>query len=257
MANGAAARKAEEPAVGTYEIQGRVVTLPVEVRDASNMYATYVVPSEAARRFLPPGLQLAELLPGSALCTLGAVVYRDNDLGQYNEMLVAFMVQYGNRRPRPLLDLLRGKAGAYIHRLPVDQSFTCEAGCTIWGYPKTIEAIAVDASERHRTATLHCGGEHVFTLSVRRGGRWPLGERPFDSYSYREGRLRRTPFVAGGSGAGFRLGGAALTLGPHPIADELRSLGLPRRALLSGSMEQMRASFGAPETLGQPNATIA
>jgi hypothetical protein len=42
---------------------------------------------------------------------------------------------------------------------------------------------------------------------------------------------------------------AELTLGSGPIADELRSLGLPRRALMTTWMEKMRASFGAAEKL--------
>jgi hypothetical protein len=32
------------------------------------------------------------------------------------------------------VDLARGRLGAYIHRLPVSQSFTCEAGRAIWGF---------------------------------------------------------------------------------------------------------------------------
>jgi len=36
----------------------------------------------------------------------------------------------------------------YIHRLPVDQSFTCAAGRGIWGFPKTIEQIEIDAGGR-------------------------------------------------------------------------------------------------------------
>ena len=38
-------------------------------------------------------------------------------------------------------DFLRGRLSTYIHRLPVDQSFTCAAGRGIWGFPKTVERI--------------------------------------------------------------------------------------------------------------------
>ena len=47
----------------------------------------------------------------------------------------------------------------------------------------------------------------------------------------------------------MRLGGAELSLGSGPIADQLRSLGLPRRALMTTWMERMRARFDPPEKL--------
>ena len=40
------------------------------------------------------------------------------------------------------------------------------------------------------------------------------------------------------------------TLGDHPIADELRSLGLPKRALMTMWMERMHGRFETPERVG-------
>ena len=42
-----------------------------------------------------------------------------------------------------------------------------------------------------------------------------------------------------------RMGGVELALGAHPIADELRSLGLPKPALMSMWMGKMRGRFEA------------
>ena len=64
-----------------------------------------------------------------------------------------------------------------------------------------------------------------------------------------EGAPHRTRFVSTSEGFGVRLGGAELTLGSGRIAEELRSLGLPKRALMSTWMERMRARFEAPEKL--------
>ncbi|NKS78096.1 hypothetical protein GS539_20115 [Rhodococcus hoagii] len=44
-------------------------------------------------------------------------------------------------------------------------------------------------------------------------------------------------------------GGAELTLGDHPIADELRSLGLPRRALATTTIPDLRMTFGDAPTV--------
>ena len=235
------------PAPESYVIQGREVRLPVVVRDASSAFASFVVPSVAVRKLLPRGLQPAELWPGRTLCSIAGIEYRDNDLGRYHEVAIAFIVHDGQASAVPLLDVIRGRVGAYIHRLPVTEAFTCEAGSTIWGFPKTIEKISITEEGGRRISKLMMGGAHVLTLSVKSNGRWRFRDAPLTALSHRDHVIRRTPFVSGGEGVGYRLGGATLTLGAHPIADELRSLGLPKRALMSGSINKMRARFEAPQ----------
>src|SRR5262252_6990284 len=79
--------------------QGREVRLPVVVRDAASGAATYLVRASAARRLLPTAeLEVAEILPGRALLVIACIDYRDNDLGDYNEVSVAFFVR---RRDEP------------------------------------------------------------------------------------------------------------------------------------------------------------
>jgi hypothetical protein len=77
-----------------YFFQGPEVTMPVEVRDASSAAATYLVDAAVARTLLPtPQLDVVELLPGRALFSIAAIDYRDNDLGDYNEISLAFFVR--------------------------------------------------------------------------------------------------------------------------------------------------------------------
>jgi hypothetical protein len=47
--------------------------------------------------------------------------------------------------------------------------------------------------------------------------------------------------------AGFRAG--QLVLGDHPIAGELRSLGLPKKPLVAGAIERFTGSFAAAHPL--------
>jgi hypothetical protein len=69
------------------------------------------------------------------------------------------------------------------------------------------------------------------------------------TYTRIEGIPHRTRFTQGGDGVGFAARGARLQLGTHPIADDLRALGLPRRALFSMWTERMHGCFEAPEKL--------
>ena len=67
--------------------------------------------------------------------------YEDTDLGQYYEYGTNVMVNPPGSSARGLQALQ--SAGAFVHHLPVDQSFTLEAGRTIWGYPKVMADFTV------------------------------------------------------------------------------------------------------------------
>lgn len=235
-----------------FAIQGRTVTLPVEIRDARSWAATFLVPAEAAQALVEPsGLEVAQLRPGKAIASLAAVRYEDGDLDRYNEVAVAFLVRPHDAGPASAtaraLEVARNRAGVLIHHLPVDQRFTLEAGRTIWGYPKFLSRIDIEERERDTTITLTHDGAHVLTLTVRRGIKpWP-GVPNLPTYTFMDGVLRRTPWQTWHEGTRGRVGGARLELGSHPIADELRSLGLPKRAIVSTSVRRVRARFGAAE----------
>ncbi len=252
VAEAAAARPAGSAIEHT--IEGRAVRLPVEVRDASSCFATFLVPSAAARRLFPQtSIELAEIVPGRALCSVAAIEYRDNDLGRYHELAVAFPVRRTPGSALPflgmVLDFRSGRGGVYIHRLPVTTAFSCAAGREIWGFPKTVDAIDIQDAGGWRTARLDVDGEPALTLSVKRRGRLSFRELPLDAYSIASGVVRRTPFVSSGEGAGMGFGGATLALGRGTIADELRGLGFPRRPLFSGWIGKMSSRFEAPEEI--------
>jgi hypothetical protein len=250
----APASSAGSAAVLTHLVQGRAVRLPVVVREAEAVSVMYPVRTAAVRKLLPTAmLHPAEWFPGWAICVLAAIEYKDNDLGTYNEVGVNFLVTYGPSPSLPLFGLIgaarRGALGAYVHRLPVTTSFSRDAGRDIWGFPKTVAEITfADVGERRR-CRLDADGVHVLTLEAGRGGTRTLAEIPQDAFAWRDGMLFKTPSRMAAEGVGFRLGGASLTLGAHPMADELRGLGLPRRALSTTSFTRWRATFDGAQIL--------
>jgi hypothetical protein len=240
-------------------VQGRAVRLPVVVRDAEALSAMFPVRSSAVRALLPtPMLHPAEWLPGWAICVLAVIEYKDNDLGTYNEVGVNFLVTYGADRPVPLVGLVtasrRGTLGAYVHRLPVTTTFSRDAGRDIWGFPKTVAGITFADGGDRRSCRLEMDGAHVLTLGGRRGGRRSFADLPQDAYAWRDGVLFKTPSRMSADGVGFRLGGATVLLGDHPMADELRGLGLPRRALGTTSFTRWRATFEGAQILERSHA---
>jgi hypothetical protein len=226
--------------------------MPCVVRDACAATATWMVSSAAAQALLPGAeLQVAEIAPGRGLLSIACIEYRDNDLGDYNEVSVAIFVRKRGDQGRlryvgSVIDMMRGLLPTHILHLPVDQAFTCEAGRVIWGFPKTLDDIDFDTSGDRARCVWNKDEHTVLKLSLPRGGHRDLPQQTLRTYSYLDGVLHETRFVSSAEDFRVRLGGAQIELGAHPVADELRSLGLPKPALMSMWMGKMRGRFEAP-----------
>ncbi len=222
----------------TYDVLGSTITTPVEIREARSWFSTFAVPYRAARDLIAySGLEPAPLPGGRTLASLGFVRYIDGDLGPYHEFVVALIV----RRPG---GADRKDTGAFIHQLPVNQPFTCAAGRDIWGFPKFVTDIDIDEGVRRDTATLVIDGASAVRLSIAHGVPTRMPDTNLDAYSWADGTLRCTPWRLDGEGSRGRPGGARVELGTGLIADELRVLGFPRRAIMSGTMRRVRMTFG-------------
>lgn len=229
--------------MGAFEIQGEHVALPVEIRESAAWSAMFTVPSAAAGAIIDySGLEVFQPLPGKAVCSLAFVCYLDGDIGPYHEFAVAFLVRTPHRR--------NGKPGAFIHRLPVNQSFTLDAGRTIWGFPKELMDIRIRASGGRTRCTVRDNGTHVLTMHTAPGLPVPPGRSgtAIDAYSHLDGTTRRTTWRMRPGGMRARPAGMTVQLGRHPLAEELRSLGLPKTPLLTSGITGLAMTFdGATE----------
>lgn len=225
----------------SYDIAGRTVTMPVEVRDASAATVIFEVDAAAAAALLPDAqFTVIESAPGRAQVALGLIDYRDNDLGSYHEVGIILFV-------RPAAG---GPDGNFITRLPVDQGFTCEAGNTIWGFPKTVEQIDVVDADGTTTWTLTMDGELVLRLTAPNQGSEVMDPMQLVSYTLINGVPHSTAFTQGGSESSMAFGdGVVLELGSHPVAKELESLGLPAPVVISTWTGKMKATFETPVPL--------
>ena len=240
----------------TAAIQGRELTFPIEVRDAAGCITAYVVRSSVADRLVGDAFTVVDFLPGRTLLMLGCIDYRDNDLGDYNEVALNFFVRHGDDDAGlPFVGAWKAMASgtlpSYSWKMPVDQSFTRDAGAEIWGFPKTVEHIpfSYDVDGRFR-GRLEMDGELVFEIDAPRGG--DRARPPSDAvgYSYLDGVPHRTAFTQQSKDMGIGRGGdVGLVLGDHPIARELRALGLPKRPLMTTWIGHMAMSFEPPERL--------
>jgi deazaflavin-dependent oxidoreductase (nitroreductase family) len=217
-------------------VAGREIVLPLQVRDGDSWSAQFLVPAAAAQTLVEPsGLEVVRLLPGRAAAIVSFARYRDTDLGIYEEVAITFLVR---RRG------MRHQSGLYISHLAQTQPLPVACANELWGYPSVLAEIAIERLGGRVTCQLVHERRHVLTLELREGGPLRLTDPNLPNYGLRRGRLVESAWNQYGR-VEARAGGAKITLGSHPISDELRALGLPKRALMSGTMRSLRAELGA------------
>ncbi|MEC3913849.1 acetoacetate decarboxylase family protein [Nocardia sp. CDC160] len=230
--------------VEAHSILGEQVRMPVEIRHADACSALFLADTAAARALLADaGLEPVTVL-GKAVLSLAFVRYVDGDLGPYHEFAFSLMAKQHGRK---------NSTGAYIHWLPVNQSFTCEAGQSIWGFPKLMADIDITPDGHGHRCAVRIDNELVIELRVADGFPMPggAGGASIDAYTWRDGILRRTPWVMNPGAVRGRPGGTRVRLGTHPVSDQLRALGLPRGALFSSRIGALRMTFEDAATVLQ------
>ncbi|WP_267615372.1 acetoacetate decarboxylase family protein [Gordonia bronchialis] len=243
----------------THDVLGTTVTMPVEIRNARCFVAGFSADAAAVQRAIDSSAPRAGVLrplrirPGRAMCMIVFIDYIDGDLGPYNEFGVCFLVEDPQAPPTSpvaaMRKLIRGDARALIHRLPVDGEFTLAAGRGIWGFPKTLAEFDVDHDSATKHGKVRVDGRTALDLRVRPGIPVPgsAADTVLNAYSQLDGVLRLTPWrLTSTQDTRTRVGGARLTLGQGPIADELRSLRLSRHALMSSSVGRLTMTFENP-----------
>lgn len=235
-----------------YLIDGREVMLPLEVNACSVLLNAFLVDGKAARTLVDvPGYRLSVPLPGKALMVLLGVDYQDNPLGDYHEAAVLFAMEpsAGPRVPivGALVNVLRGGPLTYVHKMPVTQEFTMHAGRFIWGFPKWVSDVQVRFSQDKASARFVDQNHLVFSIEAPARDKGAAPSQASRSLSLRGGVTRTTAGTLSGRGVGFRLGGTAPEIGEsHPLAQELRALGLPKRPLFSVSIRNATMRFSGP-----------
>jgi Acetoacetate decarboxylase (ADC) len=233
-----------------HTVAGTVLTMPIRVRKADVHSAMFTVDADAAQRLIDySGLRVFELRPGRAVINLLLTRFVDCDLGQYNEFSFCAMVRPPGSDVRGLRGF--GTAGTFVHRMTVDGAFTLEAGRQIWGYPKVMADFTVRDGNPF-AFDVSVDGSLVAEMEIGRGLPVPMPSKPQSllTYTSLDGTTRETAAEQLSSGFRARIGGASIKLGDHPIAKELASLGLPKKAFASMSIANADMTFGDATEVG-------
>lgn len=239
-----------------FEIEGKSLGFPALFQDGCSAVGLFIVRSRAAQELIrDSGFELAELLPGRTALSLSCVHYRESDCGVYNEISLAFFVKPKHGRPSAIpylgtwLDIARDDAASFVWKLPVTSRLANDAGVRMWGFPKTIEEIDFERVDDRAVFTLRMDGREVLSYSVATSGKRNQPRSASAVYSIYEGAPHVTFLEHECSDVGVSVRGGRLQLGDHPISNDLRGLGLPRRPIISTWMGRLSFRVGAPQKL--------
>ena len=246
------------PSNRSFKIDGRTLGYPTEFRDGQSAQGLFLVDAFVANALIvDSGFRVAEVAPGCAVLSLNCVHYTDTDCGTYLETAQAFFVEkvgvdIGSgpaRYLRTWIDVICGDIASFTWALQVDTLLAQQAGIQMWGFPKTIDHIEMDMSKNRASFTLNMDGLNVFKYSVRAEGKITPPPLATPVYSIFEGVQQVGTLSQQYSEASYRPGGGTLQLGDHPMADKLRSLGLPKRPIIGAWTGHLAFSMSAPDKL--------
>lgn len=225
------------------EVDGRTISFPMVVPEMNAATFMFTVPYEAAEVLLPPGrFEVLETAPGVAQLVIALCDYVRNPWGDYDEINLGFLA-----RPKGAPD---DQTGSFMWRMPVDQEFTCRAGNEVMGLPKTVEQIEFVYSPDTVQVHLVYGGDPALQVTFPRvEGVGEPAAISSESYAYLGGVPYSTTLeMEMGTGI-LDPEDVVITLGAGVVADELRSLGLPKAPDLATWGEGLRGVFLLPRPL--------
>jgi hypothetical protein len=218
--------------------------------------AVFLAPQDRLKALLPSArMHPIRVMPGRGIVTVSAMEFRDSDVGSYNE--VAISIPFTLDRPTPLFTGVIRKgpevSNLYIRHLPVTTEIARDAGIEFAGYPKFLANIEFERQNGWITCRLAEGDRHILTMAGRELEAQEAPRSRVWFYTARGGRLLRSEGVSS-KRLQARSKDAAhlrLDLGDHPIAQELRDLGLGRmlayqyapsyQSILSPALESFEA----------------
>jgi hypothetical protein len=224
------------------EFGGGRIRFPIRYYDGDTIQASFLAPVDNVRAILPSEkLAPIQPVPGMAAVTMAGMTYRRVEgMEPYNEFGVMVACSYGTAEDQPALP------GAFVSHLPVTTEQARWGGVEIYGFPKFVAEIDFEDLEGAQRCRVHADGKEILTLQVNV---LPTERRTWEGWAYtvKGGQLVRTHLQYQGElGASQQRGGATCTLGDHPMAKELRALGMDRISVEHRYLRRVQMMLHAP-----------
>lgn len=205
--------------------------VPVFYYDVMFLSVSLLAPTARLKALLPSKrLHPYRITPWHSLVSITTYSYRESDIGPYNEVSISIPVTLD--KPTPLftgsLRSVPKEQKTYMHHLPVTTEIAREVGVEFASYPKFIADIDFSEEDAWITCKLQAENKHILTLRGRRLALQQVSRHRVHPITNRRGTLLRCEFIVSERAMGNSRNAedVELTLGDHPIADELRDMKL-------------------------------
>ena len=209
----------------------RSIWVPLFYYDSMKLDALFLAPREKLKALLPSArMHPYRITSKYGIVSISAMEFRETDIGPYNE--VAISIPFTLDKATPMFTGTLRKSPEepylYIHQLPVTTEIARDAGVEFAGYPKFLAIIEFEKKEDRVTCKLAEGNQHILTFA---GRKLPIHYAPrsrVNFFSTRGGRILRSHTIASERqlARSKDASHAQIELGDHPIAQELKELGL-------------------------------
>jgi len=215
--------------------------LPILYRRLDAFSSIYTASYEAVKSIMPSErFQLARISPGRMLIMFSAFNYLDTDVGPYGEFGVSIptYVKHEGKRYR----------GFFIYRLPVTTEVAMVAGIECYGFPKSVTEMKHENGQNNYSVSISQDGRRILDMSIEKGG-FSIGfSGEMGMFTVKDGEIMYTEFI-GQAVARIKLfGKGELSLGDHPMADEIRALDIGNKPFATGDI--LDTSAVLPEGIG-------
>lgn len=197
---------------------GKEYEEPLKYFDFLRMTSYFPASAKKLKKYLPSKkLKLLKPFPGMSIIFIVAFQYRKvSYLEPYNEVGIGFPVVLKTQKKKI--------QGTYLIHLPLTTEEACKLGLEISGFPKFIADITFEDTEHTKICHLKHEGKDILSIECKKLDT-VVRSSELNSFTVKGNKLLRTVVTSQSLSGGSReKGSALLTLGNHPIAEELKGL---------------------------------
>ncbi len=217
---------------------GKEYEEPLRYYDFLRMVAYFPASTKKLKKYLPSkNLKLLKPFPGMSILFIAVFEYRDiSNLEPYNEVGIGIPVELKTQKKK--------YQGSYMIHLPVTTEEARKIGVEFSGFPKFIADITFEDTEHTKICKLVHENKEILSIEFRK---LDTDFRSIESNSFtvKGNKLLRTPVsIQSLYGMTRQKRGVSLTLGDHPISEELKELLLNTESV--GHVYEPQAQLSLP-----------
>lgn len=209
----------------------KTIWAPQFFYDTMSASAHFLAPIDVITSMLPSDrMKPIRVWLGKCIVSISLFEYRDCDLGPYNEIGVVIPITIDT--PAPLFTGIFRSAPkepyVYVKHLPVTTEDAKNAGVEFANYPKTIGDISFTYDQNWVHCNWNDNGEKVMDISIKKGKPKQVERTRMHAINADADRLVRVESIVSErlESVGTRSDGVKLSLGKHPVSEDLGKMQL-------------------------------